>query len=518
MNMRQSHLNRFGIWSCLLLWASCVQGQSLRLAEPFTDHMVLQRGVRIMVWGETGPGEAVTVRFAGQQQSSVADSSGRWALQLPAQAACDQPRQLQVASGGETLSITDVLVGDVWVAAGQSNMQFALKQALHGREAMAQANCPEIRLMHRVPAAGGDPGAYTRLQLQRLTPQQYYRGGWSVCTTQTAGEFSAVAYYFGRELHEQLKVPIGLIDLAVGGTPTESWVRVGALREDPPLRCMVTGSWLENPVLEPWCQQRARDNLALALRGQAASPTEASGPAHPFKPGFCWAAGVEPLLRFPIRGVIWYQGESNAESAERAAQHARLFKLLIEDWRRSWSAPRMPFYFVQLPGMNRPNWPAFRETQRRVAAASAHTRMAVTIDLGDRDNVHPPDKREVGRRMALLALADTYGLPGVYRSPQLQAVHRDGAVVRVDFVDVGEGLKATGAGPINSFELAGDDGEFHPAHVQLNRDHVLLHSARVDQPRRVRYAWVAWPGTMRLLTNSDSLPLSPFDEAIAGER
>ncbi|MDR2674815.1 MAG: hypothetical protein LBC18_08105, partial [Opitutaceae bacterium] len=459
--------------ACLLPALDAV-ARGLALARVFGDHMVLQQGGPVPVWGRAAPERGVAVAFAGHVVKTTAGADGRWHATLPALPASAEPRTLRVRADGETVEINDVLVGEVWLCAGQSNMEWPLSRDARARGELPRATHPMVRLLN-LDFAGKFIFAkpFPDAVIARLTPEAFYRGAWARCEPAAAAPFSAIGYYFARDLQAALGVPVGVVNLAVGGSPAEAWVSREALAADAELRPMLEGSWLDNPALEPWCRQRGMENLGAALKaGKPVPDADGGGPAHPFKPGFLWDAGPAPLLPFAMRGVLWYQGESNALSARRTAQHERLFPLLVRDWRARRGRGGFPFLYCQLSsieaaGYPSENWPEFRDSQRRLREKIPDAGMVVTSDAGARRDVHPREKRVVGARLARLALAQTYGraiLPG---GPEPVSASAAPGALRVAFAQTGAGLRTSDGAAPRGFELAGADGQFHPAAARL---------------------------------------------------
>ena len=486
--------------------------RSLTLPRVFSSHMVLQADAVIPVWGRAAPTQEVRVTFADKSHVTKADRRGYWQLRFPACAATSIPANLTVESAGEQIQFTDVLVGEVWVCAGQSNMEWTLAQSAAGGDELADADYANLRLLHLAGGARGSSGSYTPQHLSRLAPETFCEGQWKVASAESARGFTAVGWYFGRHLQQELKVPVGLICPAVGGTPTEAWIPREALEADPGLKGLVTGNWLDNERLGEFCRTRGQQNLLRAFQAGETIPGDDLGPNHSFKPGFMWSAGIEPLIPYAIRGAIWYQGESNAETPARVREHGQLFPLLINQWRKQWRQGDFPFLYVQLPALNRPEWPWFRDGQRRTLSQLKNIGMAVTIDTGHPTNVHPTAKKPVGERLAKWALGTTYGLAtDAYSGPLVDVAEREGDSLVVSFKHVGGGLKSSDEKPIRYLEVCGKDGVFHPASAQIvGRNTVTVSSPRVAEPHHVRYAWLTFPNPPVNLHNSAELPASPF--------
>ena len=501
-------------------WLARPEGKlaTLKLPKVFGSHMVLQANTPLPIWGKALPGSKVTVQLGQETRDVIADTNGDWIVRMRPRTASAKPVELQVSTPAESISLRDILIGEVWVCAGQSNMEWRLNQSTNGRQEIAsleQQQAQQIRLLDLTDGPRGVGGSYSAQQLGQLTPKHFIDGQWKVANAQTAPAFSAVGWYFGKQLQTELNVPIGLICPAAGGSPAEAWIPVDALRQDQHLKELVAGNWLDSELLGEFCPLRGRQNLEAAIQAGEPIPTDQLGPNHPFKPGFLWSSTIEPLIPFAIAGVIWYQGESNAETPARVEQHDRLFPMLIQQWRRNWGQGDFPFLFVQLPSMNRPHWPAFRESQRVVQQQLPNLGMAVTIDTGHPTNVHPPEKRVVGQRLARWALGTTYQSPNheVYSSPLPVSATKLDAAVRVDFEQVGKGLVCSDGQALRLFEVAGADGKYHPAEAKLMSSGVAieLSCSAVESPSSVRYAWVPFVKPTPNLVNSQKLPATPFE-------
>lgn len=380
-------------------------GFALELPPVFADRMVLQAGRPVPVWGTAKPGAEIAVRFAGQEKRAKADATGRWMVGLDAMGVAVSGAVLTVRGDFESqtpaLTLHDVVVGEVWLCTGQSNMRFMLKQAAGGADAVRTSDNRQLRLLNFTGT------------LRRGVPaaDYFHTAGWQFSSPQSAADFSAVAWFFGQKLQRELRVPVGLILNAVGGAPIEAFLPEETIAGDVELatRC---GAWLENPRYPGWCRARATQELAK-LPGTT---------FHPFAPSALHRAGMAPLQPFGIRGVLWYQGESNATDTPESpaldpAPYAKMFRLLAGAWRRAWSDPRLPVLFVELPPLNR-DWGRFRAMQAQLAAGIPDCGMVTTTDVGHPTDVHPPDKRPVGERLADLALTGVYGrAPGPGAAP-----------------------------------------------------------------------------------------------------
>jgi len=480
---------------CLALF-STFAGAEVTLPSLLADHMVVQRGFPVHVWGSAMPNEAVTVTFRGETKSATTDEVGHWSLYLsPGEAG--GPFSLTVKAAN-TITLNDVLVGDVWVASGQSNMEFPMKELTNASAEIAAARYPKIRIF-RVEQR---PSEYARSDVEAKT--------WAAVTPETAADSSAVAYYFAREIQQRTNVPIGLIETYWGGTPAESWTSMHSLAADASLMPVFAerSKTVDHRELS---DERREQEFQKALEQAKAEGKPA--PPRPWMPDFeAWSPAalyngmIAPLTRFAIRGVIWYQGEAN--SGERAPLYAHLFQTMIRDWRRNWDEGDFPFLFVQIANWTtapESRWPEVRDAQRQ-ALALRNTGMAVTIDIGDPVDIHPKDKLDVGLRLALAARAITYGEKLEYSGPLYRQLTRDDHALRVWF-DHANGLNAKN-GPLAGFEIAGADGKYVAADAKIDGSSVIVSNTAVPDPVSVRYAWAANPTCN--LYNREALPASPF--------
>lgn len=481
----------------------------VRLPAAFTDNAVLQRGIPVPVWGWADQGEQVTVKIGDQAKTATPDvKTGKWTVKLDP-LPVGGPHTLTV-SGKNNVTLKNVLVGEVWICSGQSNMQMAVGGVRGAKEEIAAANYPKIRLIS-VPLRG------------TATPQDDFNGRWAECSPQTVGNFSATGYFFGRELFKNLDVPIGLIHCSFGGSSCETWVNRAALEAEPSLKPMLDrydremAAYGDGTAKANYEKQMA-DWKEAAAKAKAAGkevPKPPRAPSDPRTnnqfPANLYNGMLYPVLPYGIRGAIWYQGETNAG---RAYQYRTLFPTLIKSWRAEWQEGEFPFYFVQLanfmavkPQPSDSAWAELREAQSLTLQVPA-TGQAVIIDIGEAGNIHPKNKQDVGKRLALWALAKTYGKDIVYSGPVCKSQETQGDKVVLSFDCLGGGLAAKGGEQLKGFAIAGSDKKFVWADARIEGDKVIVSSPSVKSPVAVRYAWADNPQCN--LYNKADLPASPF--------
>lgn len=465
--------------------AVCIRpaAADVRLPNVIDSNMVLQRDAPLPIWGWADPGEKVTVSISGNEATTTADDNGDWSVRLAAMSV-GGPHEMTV-KGNNEIVLNNILVGEVWVCSGQSNMQWSTNRADNAEDEIAAANFPKIRLFNipRVPAG---------------TPQADVEAEWTECTPETVPGFSAVAYFFGRELHQELDVPIGLIETAWGGTRIEPWTTLDGFRSVPEVASLADDA------------EAKHEEYVKTLEEL---PEDAEQPKHPLEDRQAstglYNGMVYPIVPFAIRGAIWYQGESNRADGS-LYQHK--MAALINGWRHAWNQGEFPFLFVQLAPY-RYNGEADLLPQIWEAQALTlwmpNTGMAVTTDIGNLDDIHPTNKQDVGKRLALWALARTYGQDDlVFSGPLYKSMKVEGDSVRIRFKETGDGLESRDGEPLTWFEIAGEDKKFVEAEATIDGDTVVVHSDEVDEPAAVRFGWhqEAEPN----LVNSAGLPASPF--------
>lgn len=469
----------------------------LSLAPLYTDGMVMQRNEPIIFRGSANAKMVVKVSFDGQNQSTTAADDGTWSVNFPARKA-GGPYKAIVAAGKERLTLKDIYVGEVWLCSGQSNMELPISAVQSGKQDLAEAGSqPLIHLFNMSTRYPTNAVSWSEAVCDSVNRHQLMRvGPWRNCSAESLSGFSAVAYHFAKGLADSLQVPIGVICNAVGGTTTESWIDRSTLEKDFPA---ILRDWYHGDFGMKWARERALQNIA-----NSKNPLQ----QHPYAPAYMFETAMTPLLGYTLRGIVWYQGESNAHNIEL---HERLFPLLEKSWRNFFQQKNMPFYFVQLSSLNRRSWPRFRDSQRRMALGLEHTWMTVTSDLGDSLDVHYTNKKPVGERLAMQVLHHSYGHDIVSEGPVIE---------RVESVDGGLLLTFSNAKELHfmgnrliGFELAGADGIYHEAQATIENGYQVRVSCGsvVAHPVSVRYGWQ--PFTRANLVNEKGLPCSTFETA-----
>jgi sialate O-acetylesterase len=490
----------------LFLPANCVSVAiaDVQLPHIFGDHMVLQREKPVHVWGWAEPGEKVTVTIGKEHAEATADQHRNWKVELPAVSE-KGPLDVTVA-GKNTIVLHDVLVGEVWICSGQSNMQWPVSASSHGRKEIEDANHPNVRLFTVPMRPAGEPA-------------DDVSASWTLCTPKTIPNFTAVGYFFGRYLHEQLEVPVGLINSSWGGTRIEPWTPPVGFQEVSALASILAGiekAKAEYAKVAADALPRYAEWLAVAEKAKAnhgsipaPPPWPVSPLANNIAPTGLYNGMVHPLVPFAIRGAIWYQGESN--NGEGMLYYEKM-KALIGGWRSVWHEGDFPFLYVQLAPFrygtaNPTNLARIWEAQT-AALSIPDTGMAVVNDIGSTTDIHPKDKQDVGKRLALWALAKAYGKQIVYSGPLYKSMTVDGSKIRVKFEHVGGGLVARNNKPLDWFQIAGDDKKFVDAEAIIDGDSVVVSSPKVEKPVAVRFAFdqIADPN----LQNVEGLPASAF--------
>jgi len=495
------------IFVCVLIGDVTVRAD-VSLPDVIGSSMVLQQKQAVPIWGKADPGESVTVTFAGRKKTVIAGADGNWRVDLVKFDASSTTQTMTIA-GKNTIALKDILIGEVWLVAGQSNMQRLLRETENGNAVQASASHSNIRLFNVSREAA-------------FKKKEGKLGEWAACTPDSLKEFSAAGYYFGVEMQRELQVPIGLINSSYGGSQAEAWTPVKYLNASPDLKPTVerTAIWAAE-------REQVRISYAEAIKKwrEDSDKARASGARPSPSPGVpdalrdyriassIYDGMIEPLIPFAIRGAIWYQGESNEARAE---QYSILLPTMIRAWRESWGIADMPFGIIQLPNYRQPKadpeesaWSFLRESQRRTAATFPNTGLIVIIDIGEASDIHPKNKLDVGKRMARWALKDVYGRKLVNAPVLIRADEKDSKVI-LTYDDVGTGLRIRSGDKLEEFAIAGEDKKWYWAEAKIvGKNRVEVSSPQVKLPKAVRYAFNSNPRNPNL-TNDSGLPASPF--------
>ena len=465
--------------------------------------MVLQSGMSVPVWGSADPGERVTIKIDGRSASTIAGADGKWILRL-AKLTPGGPFEMVIA-GKNSITVRDVLIGEVWVGSGQSNMAFTVSKAkasyaglVNEAQEIAAATYPQIRM-------------FTGKTAKTYEPKSEIAGEWLVCSPETVPGFSAVGYLFARELQKELHAPVGILTLAFGASTAESWIRREAMAADPLLKPMLekfdalAAFYKEHPgaTMDQAPQAPQTINSRPGRPGPLRDPVQDQ-----HQPTVLFNGMIHPVIPYAIRGVLWYQGESIVGGKAGVALYPHVMEALVKDWRRLWGQGNLPFYAVQLAALdNVSNNPLVREGQSAILSLP-NTGLAITIDIGDPKDVHPHNKAPLGDRLARIALANAYGRKMEFSGPRFESMKVAGGEIRVTFSHVEGGLVAKD-GPLKWFQIAGADRQFVDAEARIDGSTVVVASEKVRSPVAVRYAWVNFPGGCNLY-NGAGLPAAPF--------
>lgn len=473
----------------------------LRLPALISNNMVLQQNANVALWGWAAPGETVSITntWNGKNVSATADATGKW-LATVATAKAGGPHKLTFTASN-TVEVSNVLLGEVWLASGQSNMEFFIGKTpnpsytgvVNYAEVMKDAEHPDIRQID-VPNKVAD------------SPQTDFKGIWKLCTAKTIDTFSAVAYFFAKEVNKATGFPVGIINATWGGTPAEAWTKREVLQADADFVPILERY---QKAMEVYPQENEKYRQALDKwradtgKSKGAAPRGPMGPTHNHSPAKLYNGMIAPLVPYTLKGAIWYQGESNAD---RAFQYRRLFPAMIQSWRSDFRAAKLPFYFVQISPHRSQN-AEIRDAQLHALRNVPYTGMAVTTDNGDSLDIHPRNKELVGKRLSLWALRNEYGKKDILHSgPLYKSAKAEGGKMRIRF-DYDKGLTAKD-GELKEFTVAGDDQNFVPAQARIEGNTVVVWSDVVPQPKAVRFAWRNIPAPN--LYNEAGLPASPF--------
>ena len=503
MHKRSFHTSALALFAALALIATAASLRAdVKLPVIFSDHMVLQQGISVPVWGWADEGELVVVQYRDQVVQTRA-KNGKWQVKLAMMKANATPANLLVI-GNNRVELQNVVVGEVWIASGQSNMQWALRQSANWQAAAAASANPNLRLFYVPRVKSPAPVADIQGQYNNAKPV------WTVASPETTPDFSAVAYFFGRDLQAARGVPVGIIHTSWGGSPAEVWMSERVLAGNPGYKKDILDSY--QVAMKNFEAAKSRFPEQLSKAKQAGAKTLPQAPREPWRPTELYNSMIHPLLPFAIKGAIWYQGESNAG---RAWQYRTLFADMIQNWRQDWAQGSFTFLTVQLAPFTKilpepadSNWAELREAQIVASKNVGNAGTVVITDVGDEADIHPTKKEPVGARLALVARKLTYGENIVASGPSFKSASFSGGKAVVTFGDAGKGLEARG-GDLKGFAIAGADGKFVWASAKIvGQDKIELTNSAVKQPTAVRFGWANYPVVN--LWNKDGLPAHPF--------
>ncbi|MEO6682615.1 MAG: GDSL-type esterase/lipase family protein [Ginsengibacter sp.] len=488
------HPNEEGVVKLAKTIYSAITGDygGLQMPFVFANDMVLQRDQPIPIFGTANAGEEVVVKFNHKVKKVIAGSDGKWKIILD-ESAAGGPYQLEVKTSKKQIHFQNILMGDVWLLAGQSNMLFRLNEAKEGKKGIDSSNNNQLRFLQLNALRETDNIAWDSTVLKRTNELSYFSGSWQTSSSETATKFSAIGYFFGSRIQKETKVPIGLIQVAAGGAPIVSFLDRHTLEQDSYLVNELY-NWRKSDYLMPWVRERALKNIELSK-----DPKQ----RHPYEPAYIFEAGLSSFTQTPIKGIVWYQGESDAHNIELYQYN---FEKLIQSWRSIWNKD-LPVYFVQLSSIDRPSWPYFRDMQRKVSEEVPNTFMAVSSDVGDSLDVHPKEKKIVGERLALLALKNTYQKKIIAEGPAIEIAIQSGNKLILFFKNA-QKLQTRNKEVLQGFEVMDEKGNIYLPKAEMNKNTVILSLPTKYKISKVLYGYK--PFTRANLENDAGLPASTF--------
>ena len=477
----------------LLLLISFSGFSQVQFADIFTDNMVLQRDTPLRLWGTAAPGSPVEIHLLGKTYEAVVKDDSSWSLELEPLEMSKKPIQISIVQGNQRQELNNVLVGDVWLLLGQSNMEWPMLSEAHYEQEISQANNNLLRFYN--PTYIGKniyAQAYTSEQNRSLQDEEMFSGAWEQSDPESFKAMSAVGYYFGKVIANKKNVPIGLVNLSIGGAPIETFIDEKALAATE-FKNKLSENWLENPHLPQWIRQRGAENVGERNLN------------HAFKPGFVYKTGIAPTTGFPITGILWYQGESNAQEMERVLEYQQLQDLMVRDLREKWGSEDLPFYFVQLSSIDTLNykshfWPEMRNQQLQSLRSLPGSGMAVSLDKGAKNDVHPRNKKIIGERLARWALKDVYGESIEVSGPLPESARYEKGGILLSFTHA-DGLKTSDGAPVRGFSIDG-----RRVSASIVEDEIFIETQK--RPEFIHYAWD--PYSDANLVNKQDLPAPTF--------
>ncbi len=499
-------MNTFLLGAALFLGSLPNLSAALECARIYQTDMVLPQNKSVPIWGSTLPGKTVQIQFKNQKLSAKADGDGNWSVNFAPMKADARGASMTLSDGTDSLKFDNILVGEVWLASGQSNMQYTMNQVSDHKTEIPKEENPQLRLMNMTNRLHTQGGAYNVDDYKNNLTRNSFDGAWKKSAPENIRSATAVGYLFAKNLQEKLNVPVGLVCNAVGGVGMEAWLPENVINGKPAYASLKGENWLKSPLLSPWGKGRAQQNLSAVIQSGEKDLR------HPFKPAFLYKEGMqEGLVPFPFTGVLWYQGETNAENGDQKLNRMMLGDL-VDSWRKAFHQKNLPFVIIQLPRINdasslRAKWPEFREVQDDVSQDRENVALVCTIDLGSTDsNVHPSPKKPVADRAADMALKYVYGKKTAAESPRILQIKPKGKQLLVQ--TSAKSLKTKDGKEARQFEIAGADGQFAPARAEFKNNIITLTAEGIDAPEDVRYCWATFVDPN--VVNEAGLPLFPY--------
>lgn len=470
----------------------------------FDDNMVLQRDKPIKIWGKACPNEEVKIQLGADIFRTNTKLDSTWLVILPPQKTFGKSLKLIISTIDTTITYSNILIGDVWLCIGQSNMEWPMFKEMHFESEIKNSHQSLLKFYNPVYSGKNTYNTpFNDSLIQQLNPNSFFKGSWQSCDSITLSQMSAVAFYFGKKIVEKTGIPIGLIHLAIGGAPLETFISFESMNNHKKFFKKTKGNWLENNNLPVWIRDRAKQNIGMSN----SVPCDELGKNHAFKPGFVFESGILSIKDIQIKGFICYQGESNAQEEDRVSEYEALFQLMVSDYRKLWNNKNLPVYFAQLSSIDTIKykghlWPEFRNEQRKIALNTPNVWMAVTSDIGERNDVHPRNKRTVGERLSLLALNHTYGIDNNGDTPMpIKASYKNNKII-ISFNKKDKLITQPYNTPLSGFSL--DKNRFVDA--QLSKNKIII--ASKSKPKYVYYGWC--PFSTGNLYNDNMIPSSTF--------
>lgn len=480
----------------------------LKFAKIFSNNMVLQRDKEIKIWGQALPGSKIQIKKQSTIKHTITNSDSTWIVVFKAEKANSNPQTITAYSEKDSVAIHNLLIGDVWLCIGQSNMEWPMSKEAHFINEKQFANNSLLRWYNPTYAGKNTFNiAFSDSIKANLIAEKFYKGNWQQSDSISFKQMSAVAYYFGKEITTTLSIPIGLINLSIGGAPLESFISTEAFKKSPKFFNKLKENWVFNSFLPVWVRERGVQNLGK----DNFAKNDLNGMNHAFKPGFAFDAGIRPLINLNIKGIICYQGESNAQEIERVHEYGDLMKLMLNDYRNIWRNEHLPFYFAQISSIDSINykgqlWPLFRDVQRNFANATHHTGMAVTSDIGAKHDVHPTNKKLVGERLALLAFNKSYSKKRMDSGPSPMMAKQVNHTISIHFKNAEDGLLVSNGTTVDGFSIDGVN------EIEASIHNNIIYIQSYAKPKYVYYGWQ--PYSIGNLVNKQLLPASTFKIAV----